>query len=122
MAHSTLHFALGMAVGSIPTLPPLLAAWARSKPLAPRFTRWFAASFGVGLYAVAPAVLRQLGVPDAICDHPAMNVFLLYPWINIVKPGAITSGPLILGAMLGGQYALLIAALAHARWQRRHHS
>jgi hypothetical protein len=119
MAHSTLHFALGMAVGSIPMLPPLLSAWARTKPLAPPFARWFAVSYGVGLFAVVPALLRNLGVPDALCDHPAMNVFLFYPWINIAKPGAITSGPLILGAILGGQYALLLAALAHTRWRHR---
>ncbi len=115
MAHSTLHFAAGMAVASVFTLPPLLAAWWRRRPLARPFARWCLTSYAVGIFAVVPGILRRLGVPDAICDHPRMNIFLLYPWINDVKPGAVTSGPLIMGAMLGGQYLLLLAALMLAR-------
>ncbi len=116
MAHSTLHFAAGLALGSAATLPPLLKAWARGNTLAPQFARMFAISYATGIYAVIPAILRHLGVPDAICDAPIMNIFLLYPWINIVKPGAITSGPLILGALLGMQYAILLLALI---WVKR---
>ena len=117
MAHSTLHFAVGMVVGSACTVPPLLSAWARQHPLHPPFARWFLSSCAVGLYAALPGLLRHLGVPDAVCDSPWMNVFLLYHEINVVKPGAVTSGPLIMGAILGGQYALLIAALL---WRRQH--
>jgi hypothetical protein len=115
MAHSTLHFAAGMAVGSAVTLPPLLIAWARGEQLSRHFTRAFAASYAAGVYAVVPAILRNLGVPDAVCDGRWMNVFLLYPWINAVKPGATTMGPLVLGACLAAQYGMLILALARAR-------
>ncbi|MCE9614020.1 MAG: hypothetical protein K8T26_07055 [Lentisphaerae bacterium] len=115
MAHSTLHFAVGMALGTAVSLPPLIADWTRRRPLAPRFARWFVVSYATGTYAVIPAILRQLGVHDAICDGPWMNVFLLYPWMNAVKPGAVTSGPLALGALLGFQYLLLILAIAWTR-------
>lgn len=118
MAHATLHFAVGMAVGSAIAVPPLLAAWVRGRPLAAPFARWFAISYAVGTYAVAPGLLRRAGVPDCICDHPGMNVFLLYPWINDVKPGAVTMGPLVLGAFLGAQYGLLVLALAWTRYRR----
>ncbi|MDA0578132.1 MAG: hypothetical protein O3B24_08535 [Verrucomicrobia bacterium] len=115
MAHSTLHFAAGLAIGSAAALPPLLCAWHRGQQLAPAFARWFAIGYATGTFAVVPAILRNLGVPDAICDGPWMNVFLLYPWMNAVKPGAVTMGPLVLATILGAQYALLIAALVWTR-------
>lgn len=119
MAHSTLHVAAGMAVATVVTLPPVLAAWRRGRPLSPPFARWFLACYAAGTYAVVPGILRRLGVPDAVCDAPIMNIFLFYPWINIIKPGGITMGPLVLGAFLGFQYLLLIAALITRRRPRR---
>jgi len=116
MAHSTLHFSVGMVAGSVFTLPPLLRSWNGGARLSPLFSRWFAAAYALGIYAVIPGILRRLGVPDAVCDGWWMNVFLLYPWINQVKPGAITMGPMVLGACLGSQYVLLVAALA---WRMR---
>jgi hypothetical protein len=115
MAHSTLHFAAGMAVGSAAALPPLLAAWRSGRRLAPPFARWFVVTYTAGAFAVIPGALRQLGVPDAVCDGPWMNVFFFYHWINALKPGGQTMGPLVLGAMLGVQYALLVAAVARPR-------
>ncbi|MFT5240985.1 MAG: hypothetical protein ACI9X0_001962, partial [Kiritimatiellia bacterium] len=35
MAHSSLHFAIGMTLGSVVTVPRLLAACRRRTPLAP---------------------------------------------------------------------------------------
>jgi hypothetical protein len=44
-----------------------------------------------------------------------MNIFVIYPILNDIKPGGITLGPLLLGACLGTQYLLLVAALWHTR-------
>jgi hypothetical protein len=108
-----------MAVGSLFTVPPLLTAWLRKAPLASQFSRWFIASYAVGVYATIPGILRRLGAPDSLCDGWWMNVFLFYPWINEVKPGAETMGPLVLGACLGGQYLLLLCALTWRLSQNR---
>ena len=116
MAHSALHFSFGMAVGSIFTIPALLKAWLRKTRLSPQFSRWFIASYAAGVYAIVPGILRRLGAPDSFCDGWWMNLFLFYPWMNDLKPGAETMGPLVLGTCMGGQYLLLLCALA---WQLR---
>ncbi|MDA0991434.1 MAG: hypothetical protein O3A51_11870 [Verrucomicrobia bacterium] len=116
MAHSTLHFTIGALVGSGLALPTLCRAWFAKRPWSFAFKRWFVWSAVWGTVAVLPGLLRRLGVPDAICDGPWMNICLLYPWINSVKPGGETMGPLMLGAFLGCQYLALVAALA---WMQR---
>ena len=100
-------------------LPPLVRGWLRRDKLAARFRTWFLLSYGVGFYATIPGVLRWMGAPDAFCDGWWMNVFLFYPLINILKPGAMTSGPLALGACFAVQYALLLMAVkSYSRGRR----
>lgn len=118
MAHSTLHFTMGWMVGSALSAPAVRHAWKTGSTLSPAFRRWFALSYLVGIYAVVPGVLRRLGVADAICDGWWMNVFVLYPLVNGWKSGAVTMGPLVLGACLGAQYIILVAAVWRARHSR----
>ena len=113
MAHSALHFSAGMALGTVAALPPLVRRAARGEiTLSRSFTVWFAASYACGAWAIVPALLRRLGVPEGVCDSAWMNVFFLHPWLNRVKPGGATMGPLVLAAFLGAQYLCLLAALA----------
>ena len=111
MAHSTLHFSLGMIAGTAISLPSLVRAWRQNNRLSIRFLTWFLVSYGLGVYAVVPGLLRRLGLPDAFCDGSWMNAFLFYPLLNVVKPGALTSGPLTLAACFAFQYGLLLLAL-----------
>ena len=113
MAHSTLHFSVGMIAGTVAAFPPLARAWLRGRRLARHFLRWFALSYVLGFIAVFPGILRRLGLPDAAVDSPWMNAFLLYPLINAAKPGAHTMGPLLLGACFALQYLLLLGALLY---------
>ena len=119
MAHSTLHFSFGMVIGSLFALPAYFGAWLKERRPSIFFKQWILWSYAAGTYAVIPGILRRCGVDDAICDAAWMNVFLLYPWMNAVKPGAETMGPLVLGALLGGQYLVLLFALAGALRRRR---
>jgi len=114
MAHSTLHFSLGWMAGTAFAAPALLRAWISGRRLSPHFRRWFLASYLSGIYAVTPGILRRIGVPDGICDGWWMNVFVLYPLVNAWKSGAVTMGPLVLGACLGIQYVALVAAVRRA--------
>lgn len=118
MAHSTLHFSLGMVAGSALTLPALLAAWRRGRPLAMKFLRWLTLSWALGALAVVPGFLGRMGVPSHVCDAWWMNVFLFYPLLNALKKGGDTMGPIILSACFAGQYLLLLSAL-YARTRRR---
>jgi len=115
MAHSTLHFSLGWLVGTAASAPAFCRAWMANYRLSPFFRRWFLRSYLIGIYAVIPGILRRMGVPDAICDGWWMNVFVLYPLVNRWKHGAVTLGPLVLGACLGAQYVILVAAVWRAR-------
>ncbi|MDE0838578.1 MAG: hypothetical protein OSB41_05930 [Kiritimatiellae bacterium] len=122
MAHSSLHFAIGMTVGSVVTVPRLLAAWRHRAPLAPHFKHWLLASYAAGTFAIIPGLLRRLGADNAFCDGWWMNVFLFYPAINSVKDGGMTMGPLLMGGILGLQYLSLIAVLAwRLRQNQRQH-
>jgi len=115
MAHSALHFAIGMAAGSACAAAPLLRAWRSGLPVARPYFRWFAASLAGGAFAVTPSLLRRIGLPEAVCESAWMNVFLLHPLINRLKPGGITMGPLLMGAAFAAQYAVLLLALFRAR-------
>ena len=112
MAHATLHFSFGIVIGSCFALPALIKAWLGKLRGSDFFGRWLLLSYAAGIFAVVPGILRRLGGPDPICDGKWMNGFLLYPWINAIKPGAQTMGPLVLGALLGTQYLAILAALA----------
>lgn len=115
MAHSTLHFSVGIVAGSAFALPGLLRAWIAGLPIARRFARWLLLSWALGVYAVIPGILRRSGVPEHVCDGWWMNVFLFHPLVHWLRPGAQTSGPLVLGACFAVQYALLLASIASRR-------
>jgi hypothetical protein len=115
MAHSALHFAVGMAAGAACAAAPLARAWRAGLPVARPYIRWFAASVVGGTIAVAPSLLRRLGVPETVCESAWMNVFLLHPLIDRVKPGGITMGPLLMGAAFAAQYTVLLLAVFRAR-------
>ncbi len=120
MAHSSLHFSVGWVVGSLCSLPLSRRMLRKGRRLSAAFRVWFVVSYAVGIYAAFPGILRRLGVQDAVCDGWWMNVFLLYPFLNEVKPGAVTMGPIVMGACLGLQYAALVAAVWYVKRSRQH--
>ena len=119
MAHSALHFSAGVIAGSVAAAPMVVRALRRGRRVALSLAAWLAISWGLGGWAVIPGVLRRLGVPDRVCDGAWANVFLLYPFINGLKPGGETMGPLVMAACFGAQYATLLAAIV---WLRRRRS
>jgi len=110
-ADASVHFALGMAVGSAIGLPPLLRDWAHYRPLSGGFGKWLLLSYGIGLYAIAPSVLRKLGLPEAFSAHLLMNIFLLHPLIDRLRPGGKLVGGGLITAMATAQYGLLLLAI-----------
>ncbi|MBM4149793.1 MAG: hypothetical protein FJ224_12250 [Lentisphaerae bacterium] len=121
MAHSTLHFAAGMALGTALSARPLVRAWRDGHPMAGPYARWFASSLLMGAFAVAPPLLRRLGAPESLLEGPAGNIFVLHPLINRIKPGGQTMGPLLLGAAFAFEYCVLLACLLRARKRRSEH-
>ena len=114
-AHITFHFAIGMIIGSGIGLYWLARRWYDYKPLAPGFLAWFAWSYGLGFYAIIPSFLRHLGFPEGLCRHWLMNIFLLHPLIDKLRPGSLIVGGAIIIAIAVSQYIMLLLALRRAR-------
>ncbi len=104
-----------MLLGTLLGIPPLLRAWAVGKtPLAARFKVWLTLSYGLGIFAVTPSILRLCGVPQAATGHWLMNIFLLHPLVNQYQIGVIKGGALVF-SIAGLQYILLVLAIRAAR-------
>lgn len=120
MAHSVLHFSIGLAVGTAAALPPLVRAWRRQQNLAPFFARWLATAYGLGFLAIVPGLLRRLGLPGVCCDGWWMNVFLFHPLLNAMVPRE--DMPLAVGALAACftlHYGLVLLALRRRQRSNR---
>ncbi len=116
MAHSGLHFAIGMAAGMAAAAGPLATAWRARRPLAPAARLWLLASWGLGLWAIVPGLARYAGVPDAVCDGWWMNVFVFYPTLNAALPWkGVPMAAAALLACFAVQYGVVLAAVRRAR-------
>lgn len=111
MAHSAIHFSLGIVVGTAVALPPLATAWRKGEPLASHFLRWFLLSYGLGLFALVPAFLKAWGCSAGICQGWWMNLFLFHPLLGRLKSGGNAIGPAIIFCCCAFQYLLLLAAI-----------
>jgi hypothetical protein len=115
MAHSSLHFALGAVIGSAAAARPLLRAWRDRLPLAPPYRRWLLVSYGLALWAIMPALLRWLGVPDHFCGAWGMNVFLFHPALTRLKDGGAIVGTVALLALGTAHYTIVLLGLRECR-------
>jgi len=112
--HSTLHFSVGMVVGTALTYRPLLEAWRRKAPVAAHLRRWLVVAYGLGVYAIVPNLLRRAGVAHEVCEAWFMNIFLLSPAFNRLIQGGTIYGPLVMGSIIVSQYLTLLRALTRA--------
>ena len=114
MMHSTLHFSIGILVGTALSYRPIRTAVQNNAPLAAPLRRWLMLAYALGLFAIVPNLLRRAGVPHALCESCVMNLFLLSPALNHLVRGGAIYGPLILGIILMSQYLTLLWALRRA--------
>ena len=118
MAHSALHFSLGMSLGTLIAMPRLFRAWRASLKMSTPLARWFLLSFSLGTLAVLPGLLRRMGLPDSLCDGWWMNVCVFYPFLNKLKSGGDILGLAGISFLFAIQYGVLIATLVRARNRR----
>ncbi len=127
MAHTALHFAVGLGLGMALAAPALGravrdAATRRagaSARLSPPLARLLAMSWGLGLFAILPNILHALALPEWFCDGWWMNLFLLHPLLDRWVPGGTVIGGFLLVAALSSQYGLLLLAIGLTRRHRR---
>lgn len=115
MAHSTIHFAFGMVLGSYGPVRALLRSRTAGQPLAAGFRRWLLLSYALGAVAVIPNLLRRAGVPGAVCEGWWMNVFLLHHLLDIPPFTGRRVGEFLIAALFLLQYTALLGAIRYAR-------
>lgn len=114
MASAPLHFAVGAAAGMAILAPRLRSAWTSRRPLAPVTRTWLLASWGSGIAAAVPSLLRYVGVPESATANPAMNLFFLHPWINGLLPRNELLGGAAMALCLTVQYGWILIAVLRA--------
>ncbi len=115
MAQSTLHFAIGMALGSAWALPELRRKWCRALLVAGAIGRWLLLSYGLGFYATLPSILRRLSCNAEWATGAWTNLFLLYPLIEKLDLPSIALGELCIAACFAAQYGLILLAIRRSR-------
>ena len=114
MAHTALHFSLGVTIASTLMLPAVARAWRSGAPVARSIARWLVAAYALGIYAVIPSLLGWVGLPAACCRGWWMNAFLLHPLLNrLVTGGMIAAGAAII-VCVAVPYGVLLAAVWRA--------
>ena len=108
MAQSTLHFAVGMAVGTAAAAPSLLQCIRNRGKTAKSFLRWFVLSYGLGFVAIVPSLLRHWGASESLCRSWRMNLFLFFPLIDRLWAGGLVLGEAAVVAVFVLQYGALL--------------
>ena len=106
MAHSSMHFGLGLAAGAAASLPLLREALKNETAL--NSGQWLIASYAVGTAAVVPSFLSLLGVPESITSAWYMNIFLFHPLIDQLKSGGYLIGETLIVSCFLFQYVTMI--------------
>jgi hypothetical protein len=118
MAQSTLHFALGMTVGSLWAVPGVLLSWKKHLPLTRVIGRWLLLAYGLGLYATLPSILRRVSSGAEWATGGWTHIFLLYPLIEKLNAPSIALGELAIAACFAAQYGLILLAIHRAKGLR----
>jgi len=114
MAQSTLHFAVGMGIGTLFAARPWLRAWRMREPMAEPFARWIVLACAGGIYATVPSLMRGLGFPEWVVSGWWMNIFALHPLMDQLRPGGILIGEVAVAGCFAAQYLLMLVAIRRA--------
>ena len=119
MAHSALHFSIGVALGSAATLHTVAREWLSGGKLSRSIGRWILISYGLGLYAIIPSLLRWIGIPESITHGWWMNVFLLHPILTRFRAGGMIPAGFAIFFCFVIPYSVILAAILRARKKKR---
>ena len=113
MAHSAMHFGLGLVAGASAGLPLIRDAMRRSPSL--NAVQWLIFSYVAGAIAVFPSLLGYIGVPESVTTAWYMNIFFFAPLIDQLKSGGKLIGETLLVSGFIFQYSILMILL----WQTK---
>ena len=114
MADSTIHFAAGLAVGTCIFLPTIIRKIRSGEKTAAAVGQMLATSYALAAFSITPNLLRHAGLPEFFCSGWWMNLFLLNPVLDKIKPGGMLVGEILIVLFFIAHYLILLAALAMA--------
>ena len=120
-AHAYLHFAFGLVAGTLIAVRPLGKRWVERRALYPGFAWWFCLSYGLGLWAVLPSLARNAGLPEIWLRGWWMNIFLLHPLVDRLRPGGMLIGQMLICGIVTLQYGGLTLTVLACRGKKRRH-
>lgn len=116
MAHSAIHFSIGMIAGSIATFPVVVTAWRVKSTLTKKIRHWLIISYAAGIYAITPSILGWIGLSESFCQGWWMNIFLLHPLINRLETtGRLIPATIAIILCFVIPYLVILAALFRAK-------
>jgi hypothetical protein len=115
MMHSSLHFAAGVWLGILLFLPTVYKKLKANKRVADTIGLLILSSYALGLLAIAPSFLRQMGYPEEVCASPLMNIFLLHPLFDKIFSGGMLKGEIAMILAFVAQYLLILWAIKKTR-------
>jgi len=111
MAHSTMHFAIGLVSGTAILLPSVLRGMTTGKKTSKDTGRMLAVSYALAFVAIIPNLLRHAGIPDSFCSGWWMNLFLFNPMLDKLKPGGLLIGELMILVLFVTHYSIIITGI-----------
>lgn len=111
MAHVLLHYSLGVACVTVPTIPVLIQQCRTGRSVARWLGRRLLLAHLLGLFATIPGGLPVIGIPVTWCTGWWMNIFLFHNLMDRLKPGGALIAEMSTVALFGLQYALVLYAL-----------
>lgn len=114
MAHSAMHFGIGLTAGALAGLPLIYKTLRRRIPSSIAVRRWLIISYSAAIVAVFPSLLDNIGIPENITSAWPMNIFLLHPLISLKQGGKLIGETLIVVCFFF-QYFILMLLLWRSR-------
>ncbi len=111
MAQSTVHVAVGVAAGTLLALPAVWRAWRQRGRLARPIGRGLILAYGLGLFAVLPAILQRLGAGGAWTGAWWATIFIGFPLLRRLGLPSIVLGELLLALLFGLHYGVILLAI-----------
>jgi hypothetical protein len=122
-AHVYFHFALGLLLGGFISFKKVLETCYHRRPLSPALAWWIGSTYCGGLFAIVPSVCRMAQLPEAFCRGWWMNIFVLHPLVDQWMAGrGLLIGELLIIAIFGSQYMVILLAIIAARRKNRSQS
>ena len=111
MAHSTMHFAVGLAVGTALLIPAVLKKIRDCEKTSAATGKLLAVSYTLAFTAIIPNLLRHSGIPDTFCSGWWMNLFFFNPLLDKLKSGGMLIGEVLILLFFCIHYAIIIAGI-----------